>query len=111
MSAGLQQSEVVERTLESSELGPRCIGAHQVDRLCAERVLAGEKLVLEMIAGGNELAVILDALCRVVEEISCGSLCSILLLDAKGERLWQGAAPSLPKSYAEAFIGREISSC
>jgi PAS domain S-box-containing protein len=111
MSACLQQSEAIARTLDSSELGHGCTDALQGDRQWAERVLAGEKLVLEMIAGGNELGSILDALCRVAEEISVGSLCTILLLDAKGERLWQGAAPSLPKSYIETFNGREIASC
>src|SRR4029077_19139808 len=74
-------------------------------------VLAGEKRVLEMIAGGSALASVLEGLCRVVEEISRDSLCSILILDPKGERLWPGAAPNLPKSYLEAFKGREIASC
>jgi PAS domain S-box-containing protein len=97
--------------LDAQERGPKCGGAPREDRYWAERVLAGEKRVLEMIAGGDVLASILDALCRVAEEISCGSLCSILLLDAKGERLWQGAAPSLPKSYTDEFNGREIASC
>src|SRR5438128_1155369 len=64
-----------------------------------------------MIAGGGALGSILDVLCRVVEEMSCGSLCSILLLDEKGERLWSAAAPSLPKGYAEQFNGRETASC
>ena len=80
------------------------------DRPWAEAAFAGEKRVLEMIAGGHSLPAILDALCLLVEEICRGSLCSILLLDVKGERLWQGAAPSLPKSYLEAFNGREIAS-
>jgi signal transduction histidine kinase len=112
MNANLQESEGVARVLDSQELGPTtCVGALREDRPWAEAVLAGEKRVLELIAGGNALALILDALCRVAEEISRGSLCSILLLDAKGERLWQGAAPSLPKSYSEAFNGREISAC
>jgi PAS domain S-box-containing protein len=81
------------------------------ERRWAEAVLAGEKRVLEMIAGGSALGLVLDGLCRVAEETSCGSLCSILLLDAKGERLWHGAAPSLPKSYIEQFNGREIATC
>src|SRR5437899_2867350 len=105
MNAGLLEIEGVARVLDPRELALR------EDRQWAEAVLAGEKRVLEMIAGGNALALIFDALCRVVEEMSSGSLCSILLLDAKGERLWQGAAPSLPKSYTEAFNGREIASC
>jgi len=93
---------------------PRCvmeICKDITERKWAEAVLAGEKRVLELIAGGSALGSILDGLCRVAEEISSGSLCSILLLDANGERLCEGAAPSLPKSYTEAFKGREIASC
>jgi formate hydrogenlyase transcriptional activator len=74
----------------------------------AERLLAGENRLLEMIAKGNSLAVILDALCRLVEELSSGSLSAILLLDPDGNRLWHGAAPSLPKSYTEAIDGGGI---
>ena len=64
-----------------------------------------------MIAGGQALTLILEALCRVVEDICQGSFCSIGLLDAKGERIYIGAAPSFPKSYFEAFKDREIASC
>src|SRR5215468_2448871 len=78
------------------------------DRKQAEALLAGEKRLLEMIAKGNLLALILDALCRLVEELSKGSLCSILLLDPDGNRLWHGAAPSLPKSYTDAIDGASI---
>src|SRR3989441_947895 len=81
----------------------------------AEALLAGEKRLLEMIAKGNSLVLILDALCRLVEELSEGSLVSILLLDPDGNRLWHGAAPSLPKSYTDAidgaFIGPAAGSC
>src|SRR5689334_12582869 len=105
VNAGVQEIEGVATALGSHESGPESEGAvtSRGDRLWAEAVLAGEKRALEMIAGGNALAAILDALCLVVEDISCGSSCSILLLDAKGERLCPGAAPSLPKSYLEAF--------
>src|SRR5262245_4070995 len=78
------------------------------DRRRAEALLAGEKRLLEMIAKGNSLALILDALCRLVEELSKGSLCSILLLDPDGNRLWHGAAPSLPKRYTDAIDGASI---
>ncbi|HWX20758.1 MAG TPA: GAF domain-containing protein [Candidatus Binatia bacterium] len=109
MSAYLQ--ETAATVLDSPEPGPKCGLALPEERPWAEAVLAGERRVLEMIAGGNALAPILEALCRVVEEMCPSSFCSILLLDAKGDRLWQGAAPSLPKSYTEAFNGREIASC
>ncbi len=73
-----------------------------------EALLAGENRLLEMVAKGESLPSILDGICRLVEEISSGSLCSILLLDASGNRLWHGAAPSLPASYIGAFGGRAI---
>src|SRR6266705_2168273 len=73
-----------------------------------EALLAGENRLLEMVAKGEALPSILDGICRLVEEISSGSLCSILLLDPNGDRLWHGAAPSLPASYTSAFGGRAI---
>ena len=80
----------------------------RAERKRAETLLAGEKRLLEMIAKGNSLSMILDALCRLVEELSKGSLASILLLDPDGNRLWHGAAPSLPKSYIDAIDGSTI---
>ena len=78
------------------------------DRKRAEALLAGEKRLLEMIAKGDSRALILDALCRLVEELATGSLSSILLLDAGTNRLWHGAAPSLPRSYVDAIDGAVI---
>src|SRR4029450_5237929 len=61
------------------------------------------------------LALILDALGRLVEELSSGCLSSILVLDPNGNRLWHGAAASLPTSYTEAIgggvIGASVGSC
>src|SRR5438046_1398089 len=73
-----------------------------------EALLAGENRLLEMVAKGEALPSILDGICRLVEEISSRSLCSILLLDANGGRLWHGAAPGLPASYTSDFDGRAI---
>ena len=56
-----------------------------------------------MIARGNSLPVVLDGLCRLVEETSSDILATILLLN--DNRLWHGAAPSLPKSYTKAIDG------
>src|SRR5215813_11874235 len=67
----------------------------------AEALLGGEKRLLEMIAKGDSLPMVLDALCRLVEQLTPGSLSSILLLDPDGRRLWHGAAPSLPKEYMD----------
>src|SRR3989442_8333975 len=78
------------------------------DRQRAEALLAGEKRLLEMIAKGDALSTILDALCRLVEEISPASLSSILLLDPDGRHLRHGAAPSLDQSYIDAIDGLTI---
>src|SRR5918999_1136669 len=74
----------------------------------SEALLAGEKRVLEMIANGEALPRILEALCRVVEEQSSDMLSSFLLLDANGTHLRHGAEPRLPKSYLDAIDGVAI---
>jgi len=74
----------------------------------AEALLAGEKRLLEMVARGDSLTLILDALCRLVEELASGALSSILLLEPNGNRLRHGAAPSLPRAYVDAIDGAAI---
>jgi len=78
------------------------------DRKRAEVLLAGEKRLLEMIARGDSLALILDGACRLVEELASGSLSSILLLDSSANHLRHGAAPNLPKAYTQAIDGAAI---
>jgi PAS domain S-box-containing protein len=75
------------------------------DRKRAERLLAGENLVLEMTAKGNPLESILEALCRVVEQTASGSLCSIMLIDPGGSKIQQTVGPGLPSSYTDRFLG------
>ena len=85
------------------------------DRKWAEAVLGAEKKILELITGSNSLATILEALCRLVEEMFSGSLCAILFLDADGERLRKGIAPSFPPDFMTAVdgvnIGPRVGSC
>src|SRR5258708_21364353 len=81
------------------------------ERKRAEMLLGGEKRLLEMIARGDARAHILDALCRLVEELAGGAWSSILLLDPKTNRLRHGAAPGLPMKYTEAIDGLVIGPC
>jgi len=85
------------------------------DRKWAEAVLGAEKKILELITGSNSLATILETLCRRVEEMFSGSLCAILFLDADGERLRKGIAPSFPPDFMTAVdgvnIGPRVGSC
>src|SRR6266581_8782010 len=74
----------------------------------SKALLAGEKRVLEMIAHGEALPRILEALCRVVEAQSSDILSSCLVLDAHGTHLRHAAAPRLPQSYIDAIDGVAI---
>jgi PAS domain S-box-containing protein len=90
----------VQRALRESQ--------ERAERKRAQALLSQEKRLLEMIARGSLFSVVSNALCEVVEKLSEGSLCSILLLDPNGNRLWHAAAPSLPKSYTDAIEGLVI---
>lgn len=80
-----------------------------------ERLLAGDKNVLELIVRECHLDDIMASLCRNVEEQSFGTLCSVLLVDESGTCLRHAAAPSLPLEYNQAIdatrIGQNIGSC
>ena len=78
------------------------------DQKRAEALLAGEKRVLEMAAGGHSMSEILEALCQLVENTTTGCYCSVALVDASGTRLEHGAAPSLPASFITSIVGRSL---
>jgi PAS domain S-box-containing protein len=73
----------------------------------AEDLLSGEVRVLEMVARGEPLSVILDALCHLVERIAPESICSILLIEDR-KRFRVGAGPSLPSDYSAILDGLAI---
>ena len=79
------------------------------ERKRAELLLAGEKRLLEMVASGVPLLVVLDALCRFFEEIATDCTCSVILVDPSGTYLLQGASPSLPAKFTESIDGRPVS--
>ncbi len=64
--------------------------------------------VLELLAKGEPLAVLLDAVVRGVETERPSSLCTILLLDEKEKRLYAAATPSMPVFFSQAINGIEI---
>src|SRR6202040_151090 len=81
------------------------------DRKRAEALLAAENQILEMVATGRPLAVILDGLCRIVDNLSSDSLHSILLFDPNGNCLRRGAGPRFPEPFRAAVDGIEIGPC
>ncbi len=80
------------------------------ERHRAEQRQMSHRLVLEMLATGQPLALVLETLIRNTEAQAPGILGSVLLLDKEGRRLTHGAAPSLPPDYCRAVDGIEIGS-
>ena len=78
------------------------------DRKRAESLLAAENQMLEMVASGAALPVVLDALCRIVEQLDVGARCSVRLLDSDGATFQSGIAPSLPADYNDLSEGRSV---
>ena len=71
--------------------------------------------IVTLMAGGQSLGDVLNAVALSAEAEAPGALCSILLLDESGARLTLGAAPSLPADYNAAIdgvaIGLDVGSC
>jgi NO-binding membrane sensor protein with MHYT domain/signal transduction histidine kinase len=113
----IRHVHIVARAFSDESGGIEFVGAVMdlTERKQNELLLAGEKRLLEMIARGDSSTVILDSLCRLVEELTDGPLSSILLLDPSVGCLRHGAAPSLPAPYVEAIdgiaIGPSVGSC
>src|SRR5258706_664397 len=78
------------------------------DRKRAEALLAAENQILEMVATGRPLGMILDGLCRLVDTLCDKSLASILLIKPNGRCLRRGAGPSFPEAFMAAVDGVEI---
>ena len=78
------------------------------DRKRAEALLAGEKRVLEMVAGGRSLSATLEELCRIVESIAIGCRCAVFLANSEVTRIEHGVGPSMPASFLECVVGRPI---
>src|SRR6185295_19471411 len=78
------------------------------DRKRAEAQLAGEKVLLEMVASGSSLDHVLTSLCKFVEYTSADCKCAIYLIDWSGPTFHTGAAPSLPATFNDALEGLKV---
>jgi PAS domain S-box-containing protein len=74
----------------------------------AEALLAAEVALLEMVARGEPLRQVLDALSRNVEQLSEGCFCSVLLVAPDRRHFELGAGPSLPDAYNAILHGKPI---
>ncbi|MDQ3196862.1 MAG: putative bifunctional diguanylate cyclase/phosphodiesterase [Burkholderiales bacterium] len=81
----------------------------------AERMLATENGLMQMIARGTPLDKIAHALVQAIEQFSSGMLCSLQLLNPEETRLDLAAGPNLPAAYRLAIenlaVGPDITGC
>ncbi|MEB2844392.1 diguanylate cyclase [Rhizobiales bacterium RZME27] len=73
-----------------------------------EEMRHGHAVLLEMIARGQPLPKVLEALTNLVERQLSEVCASVLLLEEGTDRLRHGAAPSLPETYVKLIDGIEI---
>jgi len=100
--------QVVERDNSQKPLKLAGIHANITERKKAEQLDQARNVILEKIVKAESLPDTLDSIVRLIESEAPSSLCSILLLDDKGEHLLTGAAPNLPTFYNEAIHGTSI---
>jgi PAS domain S-box-containing protein len=98
---------------EVEELVGTCMDVTRQKR--AEALLSAEKRMLEKIAAGVELKVVLGALCDAVEEQAHNLISMLMLMDPDGKRLWLVAARSVPQAWHDAInplpVGPNAASC
>ncbi|MBM7649872.1 diguanylate cyclase (GGDEF)-like protein/PAS domain S-box-containing protein [Bacillus ectoiniformans] len=96
-------------------VGVYCILKDISEKIKAKELLDGQNKILEMIARGTPLQTTLDQIVSLIENLSSGGLCSILLTDKEKTKLMYGSAPSLPREYNELIdgisIGPSVGSC
>ncbi|MGQ0432089.1 MAG: sensor domain-containing protein [Microthrixaceae bacterium] len=71
----------------------------------AEQDIATQQQILEQIARGDDLTLVLADLCREVEARYPGALCSLLMVDPVDRVLLDTAGPSLPAAFRAAIDG------
>ena len=76
----------------------------------AQALLAAEVELLEMVARGEVLGRVLDALSHHVEQLCSSSFCCVLLVAPDRTYLRIAAAPNLPAAFQDLFDGKDIDS-
>ncbi|MBO9386797.1 MAG: diguanylate cyclase, partial [Thermomicrobium sp.] len=110
----LENRAVMVRNAEGKPLFWHGLLIDVTERKRAEALLFAQTTLLRLIAEAAPLSEILELLCRLVEQQAPGLRCSVLLLGSD-DRLYHGAAPSLPPRYLAAIdglpIGPQAGSC
>ena len=76
----------------------------------AEALLAAEVKLLEMVARGEQLTQVLEALSRHVEELCSGCLCSVLIVAPDRKHFRIGTRSTPPEAISDLYDGKTIDS-
>ena len=74
----------------------------------SQRLEAGERRALELLAAGASLREVLEVIAHTLEALDTGSLVSVVAADDTGTRIRTLAAPSLPEAFSRAIDGAAI---
>ncbi|HMN68192.1 MAG TPA: PAS domain S-box protein [Bdellovibrionales bacterium] len=89
--------------------GIMILGIEVTENILSRAGLRRQGQALELALTDAPMSAVLDMLCRAVEEqLGPDLIASILIADAKAERLLHGAAPGLPQPYNETINGLQI---
>jgi diguanylate cyclase (GGDEF)-like protein len=77
----------------------------EADRRYQAAILADQNRILNLVASGADLPVILTTLAQFVESQSDGGFCSLVALDQQESHDALGVAPSLPEGFERAVVG------
>jgi PAS domain S-box-containing protein len=91
--------------------GRAAVALHVVNvthRGSSRALLEAQNRLLDLVARGSPLALVLDELVLAMERLSSGMIGSVLLLDDDGRHARHGAAPHLPPPYVQATDGQEV---
>ena len=101
-----ETGEVVLLIFEGRDLSNACDELRL--RKHFKALIAEQNQILEMIAKGKKLSLVLGKLAQLSEKQCPQMRCSFLLLDKNGINLRLSAAPSLPEAYQQAIDGMKI---
>ncbi len=108
----ISKNKELQSTLESKNL---LLSKEIIQRKRLEQEQYQRNKILECLATGKSLPVILDKIINAIEIMNLEMLASILLFDERHQCLHHGAAPSLPDFYIKAIdgvkIGNGVGSC
>ena len=108
-SAGAGAASVVDAAIPRGAAGlqveaPLQTSCNDIARIGSPPQPGPEAQLLEMVAAGCPLAVVLEALCRLVEaQISDECHCGVVLVEEDGRRFRGFVAPNLPECFKEAL--------